>query len=107
MPLHFDIDIFVAKDLREPLHNLAPGLFAAAHERRCQWTLVAARQAHEAGCILLQIAEVCRALLLGGLTHLELRDHLAEVLVALARFTQQGHACRFRRALVRQPCRRF
>ena len=107
MPLHFNVDISAAEDVRELLNNLAPCLFAAAHQRCGQRALVAARQAHEAGCVLLKIVEVRRALLLGGLAHLELRDQLAEILVALARFAQQGHACRFRRALVRQPCRRF
>ncbi len=32
--LHFDVDISVAEDARELLHNLAPGLFTAACERR-------------------------------------------------------------------------
>ena len=69
--------------------RLAACRFAAAHKRRGQRALIASGQADQAASILAQIIERCRALAFCRFAHLELRDELAEILVALARRAQQ------------------
>ena len=43
-----------------------------------------------------EVIECCRAFLLCRLTHLELRDELTQILIALARFAEQRQPRRFR-----------
>jgi hypothetical protein len=75
-------------------------------ERRSQRAFIASREADQAGCILAEIVKVRRALALCRFAHLELRDQLTKILIALARCAEQRQARRFLGMLMRQPGRR-
>ena len=106
MPLQLDIDILRSEDANQPFDSFAACLFAAAHQGSGQRAFIATRQADQPGGVLLKIVECGRAFLLGCLAHLELRDELAEVLIAFAGLAQQRQTCWFGDVLMRQPRRR-
>ena len=83
MSLQFDVDIARAEDANQLFDRLTACLLAAAHQRSSKWAFIAARQADQTGAYCCRSSKCGCAFLLRGLAHLELRDELAEVLIAL------------------------
>src|ERR1700735_1566323 len=88
--LQLDIDILAAKGAYQLFDGLAAGFFSTAHEGGGQRTLVPSGEADQAGSVLLQVIEGRGTFHLRRLTHLELCDELAKILIACPRFAEQG-----------------
>ena len=106
MALQFDIDVPAAEDTHHLFNCLACRRFATTRERRGQRALIPSREADQTGGVLAEIVEVRCALALRGLTHLELRDELTEILIALTRRAEQRQPRRLFGMLMGQPRRR-
>ena len=88
--LEFDVDIVGAVEADESFEEGAGGGFAACCECGGERAFVAAGEAEEAGGILGEVVVGGCAFGLGGLTHFELGDELAEILIAGAGGAEEG-----------------
>jgi hypothetical protein len=88
--LELDVDIVAAVEVGELFEEGAGCWFASRGEGGGEWAFVAAGKADEAFGILGEVVEGGGAFGFGGLAHFELRDELAEVLIAGAGGAEEG-----------------
>ncbi len=94
--LELDDDVVAAVEVDELVEQGAGGGFASCCEGGGERAFVAAGEAEESFGILGEVVEGGGAFGLGGLAHFELRDELAEVLVAGAGWCREGEGVRVR-----------
>jgi hypothetical protein len=103
--LELDVDVVATVEADELFEAGAGGGFASCCEGCGERAFVAACEAEEPFGILSEIVEGSSAFSFGGLAHFELRDELAEILVADARGAEERKTGGFVWVLVGDPGR--